>query len=97
MDKQAIVVQVIQTVARIQEMSGRSTEGIGASTSPVVDLEGFDSINGEEATLTLAVSLGVELPEDFNLFVSRSRSQPSIEEVANALCRYPLRRLWPDE
>ncbi len=97
MDKQEIVGQVVQTVTRIQEMSGRSTEGIGASTSPVADLEGFDSINGEEATLTLAWSLGVDLPEDFNLFISGSRTQPSIEEVADALCGYPLRTLWRDD
>lgn len=97
MDKQEIVGQVIQTVARIQEMSGRSTEGIGASTSPVADLEGFDSINGEEATLTLAAKLGVDLPEDFNLFSASNRTQPSIEEVADALCGYPLRKLWHDD
>ena len=97
MDNQEIVGQVIQTVTRIQEMSGRSTAGIGASTSPVADLEGFDSINGEEATLMLAGSLGVELPEDFNLFISGSRTQPSIEEVADALCGYPLRTLWHDD
>ena len=71
MDKQAIVKKVVQTVAHVQEASGRSSAGIDASTCPVGGVEGFDSLNGVEATVMLSESLGVELPEDYNPFFSK--------------------------
>ena len=35
MDRQDIVTKVVQTVAQVQEVSGRSSAGIGLSTRPV--------------------------------------------------------------
>ena len=45
MDKQEIVTKVVQTLAHVQEVSGRSSAGIGASTRPVGGVEGFDSLS----------------------------------------------------
>ena len=41
MDKQEIATKVVQTLAHVQEVSGRSSAGIGASTRPVGGVEGF--------------------------------------------------------
>ena len=62
MDRQELVTKVVQTVAHVQEVSGRPSAGIGASTRPVSGVEGFDSLSGVEATVMLSESLGVDLP-----------------------------------
>ena len=41
MDKQELVTKVVQTVAHVQEVSGRSSAVIGASTRPVGGGGGF--------------------------------------------------------
>ena len=89
MDKQEIVTKVVQTVAQVQEMSGRSSAGLGASTSPVRDMEGFDSLSGVEATVMLSESLGVDLPEDYNPFISKDGKRAlSVGEIADNLRTY---------
>ena len=89
MHKQEIVVKVAQTVAQIQEMSGRSSAGIGVSTCPVGGVEGFDSLSGVEATVMLSESLGVSLPEDYNPFISEDGKRAlSVGEIADALSTY---------
>ena len=49
MDRQELVTKVVQTVAHVQEVSGRPSAGIGASTRPVGGVEGFDSLSGVES------------------------------------------------
>ena len=89
MDRQQIVTKVVQTVAQVQEVSGRPSAGIGVSTRPVRDVEGFDSLSGVEATVMLSESLGVDLPEDYNPFISRDGKQAlSVGEIADSLTTY---------
>ena len=89
MDNQEIVTKVVQTVAHVQEMSGRPSAGIGASTRPVGGVEGFDSLSGVEATAMLSESLGVELPEDYNPFISTDGKRTlSVGEIADTLSTY---------
>ncbi len=89
MDKQEIVTKVVQTVAQVQEVSGRSSAGIGASTRPVGGLEGFDSLSSVEATVMLSGSLGVDLPEDYNPFISNDGKRAlSVSEIADNLSTY---------
>ena len=89
MDKQEIFTKVVQTVAHVQEMSGRPSAGIDASTRPVGGVEGFDSLSGVEATVMLSESLGVELPEDYNPFVSTDGKRAlSVGEIADTLSTY---------
>ena len=89
MDKQEIVTKVVQIVAHVQEMSGRSSAGIGAPTRPVGGMEGFDSLSGVEATVMLSDSLGVELPEDYNPFISSDGKRAlSVGEIADNLSTY---------
>ena len=89
MDKQEIVTKVVQTLAHVQEVSGRSSAGIGASTRPVGGVEGFDSLSGVEATVMLTESLGVDLPEDYNPFISNDGKRAlSVSEIADNLSTY---------
>ncbi|MXY21873.1 MAG: hypothetical protein F4Y49_11130 [Dehalococcoidia bacterium] len=89
MDKQQIVDKVVQTVAEIQEASGRSAVGIGLSTRPVGGLEDFDSLNGVEATVMLSESLGVNIPEDCNPFISKDGKRAlSVGEIADTISTY---------
>lgn len=89
MDRQQIVAKVVQTVTQIQEVSGRSSAGIGASTRPVQDVEGFDSLCAVEATILLSESLGVALPDDYNPFISDDGERAlSVGEMADTLGTY---------
>lgn len=89
MDRQEIVTKVIETVAEVQDVSGRPSAGIGVSTCPVGGVEGFDSYSGVEATVMLSESLGVDLPEDYNPFVSSDGKRAlSVGEIADTLSTY---------
>ena len=89
MDKQEIVSKVVQTVTQVQKVSGRSSAGIGLSTRPVGGVEGFDSLSGVEATVMLAESLGVDLPGNYNPFVSNDGKRAlSVGEIADNLSAY---------
>ena len=89
MDKQEIVTKVVQTVAQVQEVSGRPSAGIGPSTRPVGGVEGFDSLSGVEATVMLSESLGVDLPDNYNPFISNDGKRAlSVGEIADNLNSY---------
>ena len=86
MEKQEIVTTVVQTVVQVQVMSGRPSGGISASTRPVQDVEGFDSLSGLEATVMLSESLGIDLPENYNPFISKDGNRAlSVSEIADNL------------
>ena len=89
MDRQDIVTKVVQTVAQVQEVSGRSSAGIGLSTRPVGGVNGFDSLSRVEATVMLSESLGVDLPDDYNPFISNDGKRAlSVGEIADNLSAY---------
>lgn len=89
MEKLELVAKVVQAVAHVQEVSGRSSVGIGATTRPVGGVEGFDSLSGVEATVMLSESLGVDLPDDYNPFISRNGKRAlTIDEIADNLSTY---------
>ena len=89
MDKRKITAAVVQTVAHVQEMSGRPSVGIDVSTRPVGGVEGFDSLNGVEATVMLSESLGIDIPEDHNPFVSSNGKRAlSVSEIVDKLYAY---------
>lgn len=89
MERQEIVTKVIQTVAQVQEMSGRSSAGIDADTRPVGSVDGFDSLSGVEATVMLSDSLRLHLPEDYNPFISKDGKRAlTVGEIADGLSTY---------
>ena len=86
-DKNKVKEEIIEAVVKVQEMSARTTEGIGSSTKPIGGLEGFDSLNGIEVTVILSESLSYsKLPAE-NLFVSEDgRRALSVAEIADRIC-----------
>ncbi|MCQ3803388.1 MAG: hypothetical protein OXC98_04570 [bacterium] len=89
MNKQEILKRVVQVIVEVQEVSGRSSAGIDASTCPVFGVEGFDSLSGVEATVMLSESLKVELPGNYNPFISEDGKRAlSVGEIADSLCSY---------
>lgn len=86
MKKQEYIRTVVETVTQVQETSGRERGDIDASTRPLRDIEGFDSLCGLEATVLLSESLGVDLPDNFNPFISTEGNRAlSVSEIADAL------------
>ena len=89
MNKGEILNRVVQVIVEVQEVSGRPSTGIDASTRPVFGVEGFDSLSGVEATVMLSESLGVDLPGNYNPFISEDGHRAlSVGEIADALCTY---------
>ena len=87
MDKNNIVVQVIDAVKTVQEHSGRAAVGIGLGTLPFRDVEGFDSLSGVEATAMLSQSIGHELPDSVFL-PNQGNRLLSVDEIADNICKY---------
>ena len=87
MDKIEVMQKVNHAVTQVQEASGRPLENINHSTRPIKDVAGFDSLSGVEATVILSESLGGDLPDDYNPFVSEDgRRALSVSEVTDNLC-----------
>lgn len=74
---------VIETLAQIQRDSGRPVPDITDATRALDDLEGFDSLNGEEAATALSYRLGVRI--DYNPFVDNNDEPLSIADVVDYL------------
>lgn len=86
MDVQQVRSAVIETLREIQSQSGRRIAPIGDNTRPIGDLEGFDSLNAEEAATMLCERLGVEIED--NPFITRSDARPlRVREIVVRLCR----------
>lgn len=86
MNKPEIVTAVVETIAKVQGMSGRPCAGMDASTRPIGGVEGFDSLSGVEATVMLSESLRVDIPINQNPFISKDGRRPlSISEIADTL------------
>ena len=87
MDREVVSQMVIEAVRQVQTASGRSVGSISLTTCPISDLEGFDSLSGVEATVMLCESLGHDLPDDYNPFLSKDgRRALSVSEITNNLC-----------
>lgn len=87
MDKDEVMGHVIRAVAQVQETSGRRATQITASTRPLRDLPGFDSLSGIEATIYISELLGHEFSDDYNPFVSQDgRRALTIQEVTEEIC-----------
>lgn len=92
MQKDDVVRVVVKVLGDLQALSGRAAGSIGGGTRPVGDLEGFDSLNGVEATIELSGKLGIDLP-GVNYFVSEEGDRAlSVSEVADRICGHQASR-----
>src|SRR5262245_41108795 len=76
------------SLRNIQSASGRPCpETLAGTLRPIGDLDGFDSVNGVEATVLLEAQLGTSLGTD-NLFVSLDgNSGLQIVEIAKRILK----------
>lgn len=83
MDQREIEQILINVVCELQALSGRSPVPVSGSTRPVLDVPGFDSLNGVEATVEAIDRFQHEL-EFNNVFVENDKAL-SIQQAANRL------------
>ena len=85
MNHAEVVSVLLDVLTSIQQNSGRDIAAISGDTCPVGDLDGFDSLNGVEATVELADRLGIEI-SGTSVFVNESGTKAlSVTEVAERL------------
>lgn len=86
MDADQVTKVVIEVLTELQEMSGREAIPISSSTCPIGDLDGFDSLNGVEATVELSERLGFDVPA-INAFVDETGTKAlTVAEIAAGIC-----------
>ncbi len=74
---------VCHAIAQIQEQSGRTVDVLNEQSRPFVDVEGFDSLNGEEVTALLLEDLA--FGPEFNPFTPADNGDLTIGEIAGRL------------
>ena len=85
MTRAEIQSKLVEALKEILRQSGGSDDPVvGPKSTPIGDLPGFDSLNGEEATVLLEAELGCDLPQ--NVFIAEeSRRALSIHEIDERL------------
>jgi acyl carrier protein len=81
MDRDSVRDFLVKVIAEVQEQSGREIASFDDDTKPFSDLEGFDSLNGEEVTILLREELS--FPEDVNPFDSDNEEELTIGQIAD--------------
>lgn len=85
MNHAEVVSVLLDVLTCIQQNSGRDIAAISGNNCPIGDLDGFDSLNGVEATVELADRLGIEI-SGTSVFVNESGTKAlSVTEVAERL------------
>lgn len=89
MKKSELEQYLADTLKEVQELSGASTTDIHSKLCPIKDLEGFDSMRGQEATTLLGEKLKCDFrggKDDVNLFVSKDgRRALTVHEIVERL------------
>jgi len=80
---QAVVLDVLKNV---QELSGRSWEGLSTNGTPIGTLAGFDSLCSIEATVLVEQGLGGNSLGASSLFISEDgRRALTLEEISKRI------------
>lgn len=80
--------KLIGVLEGIQSSSGMPCPRLDGTVRPVCELEGFDSKIWPVAIGILAAEVGIEIPDDMNIFVSEDgETALSIDQVVAAVCK----------
>lgn len=74
---------LIEVASDLQKMSGREAVNLTSESSPLIDLPGFDSLNGVEATVDALSKLDLEL-DVINIFADDNKAL-TIREAATRI------------
>jgi hypothetical protein len=83
MSRDEALQMVCHAISQIQEQSGRKVDVLNEHSRPFVDVDGFDSLNGEEVTALLLEDLS--FGPDFNPFTPADDGDLTIGEIADRL------------
>jgi hypothetical protein len=83
MNRDEALQMLCHAIAQIQEQSGRQVGVLNEHSRPFVDVDGFDSLNGEETTALLLEDLTFGL--EFNPFTPADDGDLTIGEIADRL------------
>lgn len=83
MNQSEIEQMLIDIVCQLQETSGRVEIAVNLDTRPILDMPGFDSLNGVEATIEALDRLNLNLDFD-NVFVDAEKTL-TIQQAAARL------------
>ena len=87
MDAQVVRQNLINVLREIQTLSGLACPEITGVTKPAKALEKFDSKMWPVATGMLAGRLGIEIPNDVNIFRVKATKEPAtIDEAVIIVC-----------
>jgi len=78
--------QLISVLIQIQELSGREVPKITVDLCPMLDLDGFESINAAEATAMLADELRLKI-KDIPFFPKADQQPLTITQIAENILR----------
>lgn len=77
---------VLDVLKEVQELCGRSWNGLDPSATPIGDLDGFDSLCSVEATVMVEAKLGCGRFKPDTIFVSEDGTRAlSVAEVAKRI------------
>lgn len=83
MSRDEALQMVCHAIAQIQEQSGRTVDVLDEHSRPFVDVDGFDSLNGEEVTALLLED--ISFGPDFNPFAPADKGDLTIGEIVDRL------------
>lgn len=88
MNRELVKAKLIAVLQSIQSDSGYSEKQISGATCPLCDLEGFDSLICPVAIGMLSAELGVEIPNNKNIFLSEDGKLPlTLDESVGIVCK----------
>ena len=88
MNKAKVIEVIANVLTELQSISGRESVPISGTTCPIGDLDGFDSLNGVEATVELSDRLDLDLP-GVNGFVNEQGNKAlTLSQVADNICKF---------
>jgi hypothetical protein len=79
---------LIDVTCSLQEMSGREVVNLTSESSPLLDMPGFDSLNGVEATVDALSRLDLEL-DVINIFADDNKALTIREAAKRILASMP--------
>lgn len=87
MNPKDVKVKLIEVLQEIQSDSGYEETPISGIACPMSDLKGFDSLLCIEAIVMLSDKLGMEIPNDNNIFLSKDGQRwLTIDESVSVVC-----------
>ena len=78
--------QLISVLIQIQELSGREVPKITVDLCPMLDLDGFESINAAEATAMLSDELRLKI-KDIPFFPKAGQQPLTIAQIVENILR----------